>query len=333
MNRSLLFYRDGAEELNALVQERIAPHLFLLCNYEPDSVRIFGDDGRFLKGVANLYKFVVDAGLIGRLKRLDGKLGGSLGRKCRDVFGNLQDCQALVQDLRTNFAHNVSEESGTGDVRRRAQQWLRNAIQKEEPTQAEDYQPAVEALEKLAERVYSLASTLVDELSQAYEKEELIRQWEGLILEFYDSSTNRNIAEGQLKLAFRARFPDAADNLDWKIAGWCKGRYLKKDEKELEDARTEYDKFQDQIPVSTRTDMEKWIEEIEGRIRKTRETIALKYCDGQVERLRDYHYKDYYLSSLKTKYTQQLPQLKAKGYTMLPQDMMQYIMEEDFGKG
>lgn len=333
MNRSLLFYRDGAEELNALVKEKIAPHLFLLCNYEPDSVRVFGDEGRFLKGVANLYKFVVDAGLIGRLKRLDGKLGGSLGRKCRDVFGNLQDCQVLVQDLRTNFAHNVSEESGTGDVRRRAQQWLRNAIQKEEPTQAEDYRPAVEALEKLAERIFSLASTLVDELSQAYEREELIRQWEGLIIEFYDSSTNQNIAEGQLKLAYLARFPDETDNLDWKIAAWCKGLYLEKDVRQLRDARAEYDKFQAQVPDSARMAMEKWIEEIEDRIRQTRETVALKYCGGQVERLRDYHYKSYYLSSLKAKYAQCLSRLKADGYTMLPQDMMQYIMEEDFGKG
>ncbi len=331
MNRSLLFYRDGAEELNALVRERIAPHLFLLCNYEPESFRAFGDDGRFFKGVTNLYKFVVDAGLIGRLKRLDGRLGGNLGRRCQDEFGRLQACQILVQDLRTAFAHNVSEESGTGDVRRRAEQWLRSVIQKEEPTQAEDYRPAVTALEELADRVYSLTATLVDELAREYERGELVRQWEGLIIEFYDSSTNVNIAEGQLRMAYLARYPDRTDNLDWKIAGWCKALYLTEDEKQLRKAQEEYDRYKDQVPQPVRTQMEGCIGEIADRIRQTRETVALKYCGGQTERLRDYHYKNYYLASLRTKYAQSLPRLKAEGYTMLPQDMMQYIIEEDFG--
>lgn len=329
MNKSILFYKEGAEELNKLVQKKIAAHLFLMCNYDPNSVPVYSEDSRFILGVLNLYKFVIDAGLINQFFNLDKNLGGVLCKNNKTMFDELTGIIQLANDLRTTFAHNISGESGTDDVRKRSLKWLERVTGKENVESASDYTKAVDALENVVNRAYSIIYHFILKITKEYELTMIIREWEIMIVKFYNSSTNVKILQAQLNEAYLSRHPSST-NIKWDVAKWCKEHYVAVLNQSIGELQNLYFKNRHLMNLDDIKKIENFIKEKKDKLSHIIKRIADKYCNGEVEKVTIYNYKDYYIANAADRYLDLIPDLTKNRYTMLPQDMMQYMIECDF---
>lgn len=124
--RSILFSSDGADDLNRLVQRGIAKHLFVVCNYNAGSFPAINADAKFLQGVLNLYKFTVDAGLIGKLSQIDDDLGCVIKNKYKNDFRELKKCLDTIGSLRTYIAHN----NDRNETVKWAESWMIQVVHK-----------------------------------------------------------------------------------------------------------------------------------------------------------------------------------------------------------
>ena len=60
--------------------------------------------------------------------------------------------------------------------------------------------------------------------------------------------------------------------------------------------------------------------------------VAKKICHDNIDALNDYSYKEYYFMNLKQSLRAVLADAKQQGLTMLPEDLMQLLIERDFNE-
>lgn len=326
--RSILFFKDGSDELNDDVTSLVAPHLFLTCNYEPGLTLAFSADAKFIVGVLNLYKLVIDCSVINQLRTIS-----------QDIMGVHCDWQRLtkiidtIQMLRTAIGHNVSDGNGNGNIAISYKNWLKSVTGKSEMRSEDDYEAALVEIDNMGQTVFSFAKDFISQAGKLTERELLIQNWEDAIFRFYTSGFKKDLFVGQVKLAYMAKksFVVKEDLLSRNVAKWFWWYYCK--EPMLQKLRYEdlIEKFSCKMKMNDIAKLQEKVVEADKELQKIEEEVAMVQCKGDISKLTHYKYQDYYLRTLETELRSILEEVKAASGTMYPHDIMQHLILKKFG--
>lgn len=330
MENNILWSSEESVRLNKKIQDNIAKHLFLTCNYEIGPLQqVISEDAKYLTAVLNLYKFLIDSSIINKLDSL--RKGHSEihyeHRKLRKIID-------IAKVLRTVCTHNESEESGNDYDLAVYSDWVKRIIGMTEISTFAQYEKLRLELEAKADEAVRIVNDFIDSAQKAADQSSLIKEWENLILRFYSTGNSDNIVKGQLKRAYKAQWvtgghaPRDITNRD--VAEWIKKMYYRDEQKEI-------DKFQNIIEQSRKTPLsskvmaqiQAKIAENENKIREKKSVIKNEIgadIDNNV-----YLYLDYYIKKFPCKLSKAVKTKNADEYgTLLPQDIVQYMINEDF---
>lgn len=319
VNENIVFSPVKAEKLNEKVRDTLAKHLFLLCNYNPDAIAIFSEDARFMQASLNMYKFLVDAGICVNLR--------SIGKKHNIYYDyvGLDDIIKKISSIRTTLGHNLDEHNGTEKDKEAVSQWFLSVVGKKQLTNVEEYKKAVEEIEKYGEKSVTILTDFIESAGKSKDKETIIEEWEELILNFYRRPNNKNIFEGQLILAYQARLGKVQYSSKVNVASWVEKMLFYKEQSQIstleEIMRKGSFTSSDLKKISDR------IDENERTVDEKKSEVA-SFKKKSVDTLKMYDYLDFYINILPDKIKEKLSLGKVQ--SLLPQDIVQQIIEEDF---
>lgn len=287
----ILFDPQGANALNKLIQSKVAPHLFIVCNYHPDVFNMLSDDARFIQGILNLYKFSIDTSLINRIGQIDKKLGGNVRKKFGNSLSDLDKCLEIVSYLRTYVAHNNDHN----DKIDKTEAWLIHIIHKKQFETLEDYSSALKELDRLGERIYNTVTDILNHMCTEYSKEELCEVFQEYILSFYsamEGNSNTSLFKEELRAAYRARSQSRGVIHDRSLGIWCKNKYLKA----LEERHNLLSGYVPRLKGDQKRKVVESISQIENEIDKIERQVAnnSKRCKGDVAKLNVFDFLDFY---------------------------------------
>ena len=227
MNENIAFSPIEAEKLNKKVRDTLAEHLFVLCNYNPDSIMVFSEDARFMQASLNMYKFLVDAGICNNLR--------SIGKKYSINYDyvRLENIVKNINSIRSTLGHNLDERNGTEEDKEAVEQWFLKVVGKKQLTNAEEYKKVVEEIEKYGEESVAILTDFIEAVGKSGKKNEIIEEWENLIINFYKRSNSKKIFEGQLILAYQSRLGNARNSSKVNVASWVKRMFFYKEQSQI----------------------------------------------------------------------------------------------------
>lgn len=319
MNENIVFSPVEAEKLNKKVCETLAKHLFMFCNYNPDSITVFGDDAKFMQAILNMYKLLIDAGICNNL--------WGIGKKYSINYDHIkfEDIIKSINSIRTTLGHNVDERSGNEKDKEVAEQWLLKVVGKKKLTNAEEYKKAVEKIERYGEDSITILTNFVESAGGNVKKGEIVKEWENLIISFYKRSNSRNILEGQLMLAYQSRLGIARKFSKVDVAEWVQKMLFYREQLLITNLREIIQKSS--LSPSQLEKIGEQIDENEKIINEKNDKVAL-FSKKRVDSLRMYDYWDYYVYMLPIRIEEKLADGVVQ--SLLPQDVVQQIIEEDF---
>lgn len=327
---SILYSNFESDKINQMIQTKIAPHLFLACNYAPSSFFIQSEDAKFIVGILNLYKFAVDGSIIDKIPNImDETMGSTINR--REFIKKIN----LVKALRTVFCHNESEISGNNDDVKIVNLWLEKI-----PQTINDYKILNQQLQKLASEIVAILYQFINDASRSKRKEVLIENWENIIKNFYQRSNTKNILVGQLKKFYSARkgilSMDRSDNLD--MAKCVRKYYIGDIENELKKKEENYRLICRTVSLTAenKSKLKTQIESVEKELIKRKKNIIKRLGNSgiTIERIdgNDYLYLDLYMKELPQRIIKIIDDtVDTSVYgNLLPQNIVQYIVKQDF---
>lgn len=319
MNENIAFSPIEAEKLNKKVRDTLAEHLFVLCNYNPDSIMVFSEDARFMQTSLNMYKFLVDAGICNNLR--------SIGKKYSINYDyvRLENIVKNINSIRSTLGHNLDERNGTEEDKEAVEQWFLKVVGKKQLTNAEEYKKVVEEIEKYGEESVAILTDFIEAVGKSGKKNEIIEEWEKLIINFYKRSNSKKIFEGQLILAYQSRLGNARNSSKVNVASWVKKMFFYKEQSQISNLQEIMRKSS--FSSSALKNIGEKIDENEKIINEKKDKVAF-FSEKSVDTLKTYDYWDYYMYILPAKIEEKL----ASGVvqSLLPQDVVQQIIEEDF---
>ena len=319
MNENIAFSPIEAEKLNKKVRDTLAEHLFVLCNYNPDSIMVFSEDARFMQASLNMYKFLVHAGICNNLR--------SIGKKYSINYDyvRLENIVKNINSIRSTLGHNLDERNGTEEDKEAVEQWFLKVVGKKQLTNAEEYKKVVEEIEKYGEESVAILTDFIEAVGKSGKKNEIIEEWENLIINFYKRSNSKKIFEGQLILAYQSRLGNARNSSKVNVASWVKKMFFYKEQSQISNLQEIMRKSS--FSSSTLKNIGEKIDENEKIINEKKDKVAF-FSEKSVDTLKTYDYWDYYMYILPAKIEEKL----ASGVvqSLLPQDVVQQIIEEDF---
>lgn len=318
--KSLLFDIEGADKLNRLVQFQIASHLFIVCNYNPTTFNLLSEDARFQQGILNLYKFAIDTSLIHKIRRIDEELGRVVWQKNKNDFIELSKHIETISVLRTYIAHN----NNNNETVSKAEAWIRKVIHKNKFELIDDYKVAFKELEKIGIELYDSTDRIIRNFAKEYTKEKVGSVFQKYIILFYES--NDKIIREAIRSEYRILVNHQGSIKDGLLADWCQRMYVGNREKQISFLSS----YLPSVKGDTKMKIENKIEQIRNEIEEIQLAIAKQYCNGDKTLLRSYDYLNYYCTNFGIKCQERLPEVIKNKLTMLPQDMVQFIVCEDF---
>ena len=315
---NVLFDFQGANRLNKLVQTKIAPHLFLVCNYNPNAFMLISEDAKFIQGVANLYKFAIDSSLIKRIKRIDYELGGKINKKYRSYISSLEKDLETINYLRTFAFHNNNDN----EIMDKTEAWLISVIQKKQFETANDYEKAVNTLKSLGDNLYRNVIKILEQMVKEYDHEKLVNEFQNEIVLFYKD--NDRIVKDELRNVYKSVVNSRGIVNDRALANWCQKLYIGQNKDKI-------DYLSAFIPRSKGDQKEKLnekISQLQSEIDKTQEQVINLF--GKRGSVGNFDYLNFYCYSIEEKCNIFLLDIQKRRMTMLPQDMIQLIISEDF---
>lgn len=319
MNENIAFSSLKAELLNKKVSESVAEHLFLLCNYNPDSILVFSDDARYIQGSLNLYKFLVDSSICSNLQ--------SIGKKYHIDYDykRLDSIIAIINSIRTTLGHNLDERNGTGEDKEKVEQWFLNMLGKKQPSNEKEYAMALDEIKMYGEESVQILNKFIEEIAKSSQKNEIIKEWEKLILSFYKRANSKNIFEGQLTLAYQSRAGSAQNITKMEIASWVKKMFTYREQSQIDTLQNIVRKSS--LSTSVLKSIGEKIAENESVI-NSRISLIEAYSKKSREKLRIFDYWDYYMFIFPSKIEKRL--WSEDTNSLLPQEIVQQIIESDF---
>lgn len=319
MNENIIFSPKKAEELNKMVNSSIAEHLFLLCNYNPDSIAIFSEDAKFMQASLNMYKFLVDAGICNNLKGLRKKYNITYDyMKIDNIIKN-------INAIRTTLGHNVDERNGTDDSRKTVEQWFLSIVGKKQLNDFKEYEKALKEIERYGDECISILTAFIEIAGKSDRKCELIKDWEKLIIDFYKRPSSKNIFEGQLMLAYQSRVGVGGRGTKIDVANWVREMLFYEEQSQIDNLQEIVRKSS--FSASVLRKVEAKIEDNEKNIAEKKSCIA-RFVKRNIDSLRIFDYWDYYLYMIPNKIQDYMD--SGRIFSLLPQDVIQQIIEEDF---
>ena len=179
MNDNIVFSPMEAERLNQKVQNVLAEHLFILCNYNPESIAIFSEDARFIQASLNIYKFLVDAGICNNLRPIGKKYSITCDY---DTFDNILK---NITSIRSTLGHNSDERNGMVADKNIVEQWFLRTVGKKRLENAEEYKKATEEIERYGRESVAILTEFIENAGNNKERNRIVEEWEKLIINFY----------------------------------------------------------------------------------------------------------------------------------------------------
>jgi len=217
--------------------------------------------------------------------------------------------------------------------------WLKSIIGKPLITQEEDYFYLMKEMEKFGYDVINILKDFVSEAANVEKKDELVADWEKLIIKFYKRDNSENIFVGQLRksylsqMAMKGRFNYNINYLTKrKLAEWIKKMCYHEEEIKINSLNDILNFSGGKLSSSTQIQIVDKIKELQQKKDMKKKQIST-YIKCSVKELDSnvYCYIDYYIKRLPEKIQTELPLLDEKCIeTLLPQDIIQYIIAEDF---
>lgn len=326
---NILWSSEESARLNKKIQDNIAKHLFLICNYEVGPLqKVLSEDAKYLTAVLNIYKFLIDSSIINKLDSL--RKGHS---EIRYDFRKLRKIIDIAKALRTVCVHNESEMSGNDYDMAVYNDWIKSIIGKTEISTFAEYEKLRSELEAKADEAVEILNDFIDSVQNAADQSGLIEEWENLIVRFYSTGNSDNIVKGQLKRAYKAQWVteghDSRDITSRDVAQWIKKMYYSDEQKEI-------DKFQNIIEISRKKPLSnKILEQVQVKITENEEKIrakkaVIKKTEPNIDN-NIYLYLDYYIKKFPERLKKVVRTKNPDEYgTLLPQDIVQYMINEDF---
>ena len=323
MMENVLFDSNSADKLNKYVQSKIAPHLFVVCNYNPNTFDAISADAKFLQGIANLYKFTIDTSIINKINNIDYELGGIIWRKKKQSVNGLKNHIELISQLRTYAFHN-NDHNIIIDI---TEEWLIRTIHKKKFETINDYTLALRELERMGDKTYSLVMDILNEMLKVYSRDDLREKFQNQIILFYAKDQNRLFKE-ELRATYKARVASHGNVSDKMLAAWCQKMYVG----EYEEKINTFSSYLAKTKGAQRKKIEMAIEQYNTSINSIKKAIAnhSNKCKGDIGKLSIFDYMDFYLDGIIDKCKREIPNLSKYKLTMLPQDIIQHIISEDF---
>lgn len=329
-DKHILYSCEESEKINQLIQTKIASHLFLTCNYAPSPYLVQSEDAKFVVGILNLYKFVIDGSIIDKIPYIiDANMGIIFNKN------EFKDKIDVVKALRTVYCHNESEISGNDhDIK------VVNAWMKQIPKTVDDYGVLNQQLQRLASDIIAVLYQFVEDASRVKQKAVLIENWENIISRFYQRPSTKNILEGQLKKFYIARKGilnmDRYTNLD--MMSCVREYYIGDIERKLAKKESCYNMLCRKCSLSAETQatLKAQVKEVEDELKERKKQIIEKLRNNRtnidnIDRS-NAPYLELYMKELPQKIIKLIGDTSDTNIygTLLPQDIVQYIVKQDF---
>lgn len=337
---NILFSANAANQINESVQRKIAPHLFIFCNYEPTPLQVFSEDAKFTIAILNFYKLLIDSSII---NRIIAKNGLAKQNNIRINWFVLQKITDEINAFRTLLGHNQSEKNGTDENLYQFARWKKSCIGKEDAETPEDYRIMLNKLETNARTCMQIIKDFVNKASSLSlsQKNILINQWEKEIIRYYcKGKTNQYIFWGQLKGVYYSEHPEEKEydlsgegrHIDFKFADWIRGIMMSP--MDIQN-RSLCSLFQTVQEESIRKKIADKINDNQQKMEQIKRLVS-DFKKSPIENLNPYDFQDYYFSLLEQKLYSAVEIIKTQSQdigTMLPQDIMPYIIKSDIKDG
>ena len=311
----IIFSADGANELNMAVQKKLAPYLFLCCNYNPNQCVGLSDDGKYYPAILNLYNFSFDSSCIIRdLYRFQTKI--AVDYKTRQNLISMLD---IIAVLRAAIAHNNSEFNGFEETKNleKYQQWTQAQIGKSAPDSPGDYVKLLDALSDMGKRLFAILDEYVEKASKHKERDKIVKEWKNKIIKWYcnNDGVKRGIFLGELENEFLARSQNTCSsaNLKYNVACWVQEYYTKE---------IALERLKEFASKSKSTELRRLVEQRE----QEKEMVF-----SETEERFGVHYPYVFLDRLYSELPEMLRNtLDKTGCSMLPDDLLQRQIAELF---
>lgn len=298
MSESILFSSEVTDVLNESAK-KIAPHIFLFCNYNPNLLSPISEDGKFLLGVLNLYKLTNDASLAKGVCSIAKEHGW------RSLSDKLGDIIRHAEFLRGALAHNYSFRGSSPNS-----MWLYNCWVKEKTGQSKltmlvDYGKALDAIENLGQGLTTVLEDFLHQASNCGDQVSIIKAWEEKIVSFYfGGGKGETIIKQQLREFIHAKLAEGGAGkseinslyyTNSQLATWAKKFYLDKFDSSLK----KYEVLVNmKLCRETLENIAKKCQELEvGKETKQKEIANAQ--KRNVDELSRYDYLDYYINQAK----------------------------------
>ena len=329
--RSVLFFPDMSENVNKRVQTKIAKHLFIFCNYNPDSLKVFGEDSKFLVASLNSYKLLIDCSVMKHLKQA--------AKQCsiKYDFISYDTIISTVSNIRTNLGHNMNDLNGDEDSILQFRNWLQKATGKHVIQNGDDYSKALFELDRLTQEAIRIINEFIDNVSVSPNKTKFIKKWEEGIVRYYCKG-NHDIIRNQLRLSYKSvsysdvrlsgsRFNTETRPID--VAIWVKTRMLYTPESRKALIEDTIQEFGIKLGAEKISQLQKKKKEYENEIRSIKEDVANFHGCRISELSNAFKYYEYYVNTFEERICKYLPTIISSKQTMFPQDMIQWIIDAE----
>lgn len=340
----------GAEKLNKKVQEKIDPHLFLSCNYEPTIAHAISEDAFYHLAIQDLYKFAIDSSCI--IKGFEKYIPSSQLKK----FYPLRDILDQISMLRSVLDHNQSEKNGRYEKTQleEYQNWIYSVLSKSAPEAIGDYVLLNRRLSDIAGKLLTNLDQFVDCVAGSQDKGIMIEKWKDNTLYWYCNNTKREIYTGQLMEAYIAKakahgrdFPNLykTKNLYRLVNRWIEDALYYPIDRKSAEISAEVEQYENMLSghntmyqaMLGKMTPEK-ADEVQQRFQKKltedRKTLFKLAQERQdLDRKTGGKCTEYFFKGLHDQLLHTIAQLDANGqtYTFLPQDLLQEDIEVFFG--
>lgn len=316
---SILFFPDEADVLNSQVQKKIDKHLFLFCNYNPDSLRTYSYDAKFFLGIMNMYKLLIDTGVCNKI--------GGIKKKYSLSFDNEKFASiiSIIQSFRTYLAHNVDYRNANEEDKVKVERWFSQLIGKKAPENADQYEKPLEEMIKNGEECIKLLNGFVDEVSNHARKNEIIAEWVELIFKFYKRPNSSHIIKGRITLAYQALKGTTKIPRSEEIAFWTQKVLLYPEQKEIKDLKNILDNEQ-YLSENYKKKISERIKEKEKSILTKKKNVA-NHLKKTENNLKIFDYLNYYVGCFPERIRKKYEEGTLE--SLLPQDVVDQIIEDD----
>lgn len=176
------------DDINNQVKEKVDKGLFVFMHYNLQIVPVCSYQGKFLMGVNNFYKIMVDASVCKNINKI---VVSKTYEKHIDIINKHF---RLASNLRTPLGHNLSSALGNEQPLKSLHKWLKkeSGIIDINDMKDEDYQKPFEALSRCAENTIISWEEIIDLVSCDKDKDNIIGRWYDEIINKYVNKNSIN---------------------------------------------------------------------------------------------------------------------------------------------